>query len=144
MQHRITADWGPFPQDWIARVILHLIYSTVLMCECVWKRESSCTVMSSMRNIFASHDQFGQTNLNLSHSNELIRKYTVWPLSLNFLTSNGCCIWCTGKRKGSNCHQKQLVHWRRMTLPFQNCAHVWQLRWLTYVCNDLINFAPTL
>ncbi len=79
MQHRITAT-----QDWIAGVVLHLIYSTVSMCECVRKRERErekerelVYSMSSMRNIFASHDQFGQTNLNLSHSNELIRKYTV-------------------------------------------------------------------
>lgn len=48
------------------------------MCECVKERERELVYgMSSMRNIFASHDQFGQTGLNHSHSNERIRKYTV-------------------------------------------------------------------
>lgn len=41
--------------------------------------------VSSTRNLFASLDQFGQTNLNHSHSNELIRKYTVWPLKPKYL-----------------------------------------------------------
>lgn len=41
--------------------------------------------MSSMRNFFASLDQFGQTNFNHSHSNEPIRKYTVWPLNPKYL-----------------------------------------------------------
>lgn len=41
--------------------------------------------VSSMRNLFASLDQFGQTNFNHSHSNEPIRKYTVWPLNPKYL-----------------------------------------------------------
>lgn len=42
-------------------------------CEPVWEK------------LFASLDQFGQTNLNCSHSNEPIRKYTMWPLNPKYL-----------------------------------------------------------
>lgn len=50
---------------------------------CVCVHVSAC--VSSMRKLFASLDQFGQTNLNHSHSNEPIRKYTAWPLNLEYL-----------------------------------------------------------
>lgn len=48
-------------------------------------RTSVWASVSSMRNLFASLDQFGQTNFNHSHSNEPIRKYTVWPLNPKYL-----------------------------------------------------------
>lgn len=47
------------------------------VCVCVWAS------VSSMRKLFAPLDQFGQTNLNHSHSNEPIRKThcDLWPHS---------------------------------------------------------------
>lgn len=36
--------------------------------------ESELVLSSKMRTIFASCDQFGQTDMNRSHSNEQIRK----------------------------------------------------------------------
>lgn len=108
------------------------------MCEPLWKRK----FVYIMWNIFASHDQFGQTNFYHSHSNEPLRKYTVWPLNIKTLTSTERRIRCPEQRKGGNDYYKQLIHWGRMTHPFKIVHYVRRLHWLTYLCRDLVDSVP--